>query len=325
MKRVAVTTGDINGIGPEIALKAACELNNSQTQFVLIGEAAVLYDVAAQLCLEAPKPFHPEERTAGVFIKQGDGPSLTHTPGIIDPAASRAAYCWLEEAVDGCLSEKYDALCTAPICKEGMHAAGIPIPGHTEFLAERTGTRRFAMLLMGGGLRVVLATRHVALRRVADVLSTEAIVEAVELVGEALPWLDAPHRRIGVCALNPHAGDGGVMGNEEELVIAPAIAAARRNGLDVSGPIPADVIFHQAVHGKWDAVVAMYHDQGLGPLKMRAFDSGINVTLGLPVIRTSPDHGTAFDIAGRGIARHESMVAALQLAADLCDRKNPWK
>ena len=213
---------------------------------------------------------------------------------------------------------------TAPISKEAFHLAGIREPGHTELLARLTGTRRYAMMLFGDKIRVVLATRHLPLRKVADALTADAIVEAVEMLARALPWMGFRRARIGVCGLNPHAGDGGALGTEEQTVIAPALARCRKRGWNVSGPIPADAIFHQHLAGRFDAVVAMYHDQGLGPMKMLSFESGVNLTLGLPIIRTSPDHGTAFDIAGRGIADPASTRTALDWAARLAARKNPW-
>ena len=180
------------------------------------------------------------------------------------------------------------------------------------------------MMLFGDQIRVVLATRHLPLRKVADALTVDSIVEAVEMLALALPWMGFKRARIGVCGLNPHAGDGGALGDEEKKIIAPALARCRRRGWNVAGPIPADAIFHQHLAGKFDAVVAMYHDQGLAPMKMISFESGVNLTLGLPIIRTSPDHGTAFDLAGKNKADPASTRAALDWAARLAARKNPW-
>jgi 4-hydroxythreonine-4-phosphate dehydrogenase len=218
----------------------------------------------------------------------------------------------------------FDALVTGPICKQSLCLTGLPFPGHTEFLAALTRTRRYAMMLIGGPLRVVLVTRHLPLAKVATGISRAAIQEAVQLAAQALPWLGVKQKTVGVCALNPHAGDKGILGREEITTIQPALLALRRQGLAVEGPVPGDVIFHQALQGRYGAVVAMYHDQGLGPLKMIAFEDGVNLTLGLPIVRTSPDHGTAFDIAGKGVAHAGSMVAAIRLAARLAHRKNPW-
>jgi 4-hydroxythreonine-4-phosphate dehydrogenase len=192
-------------------------------------------------------------------------------------------------------------------------------------IADLTGAKRYGMMLMGKGLRVMLATRHLPLRDVAGALTKACVLEAIELTGEALAQLGLPGGRIGVCGLNPHAGDGGALGDEEQTIIAPAIEAARASGFNAAGPVPADVIFFQCLEKSYDAVVAMYHDQGLGPLKMYAFDCGVNWTVGLPIIRTSPDHGTAFNIAGKNQANPGSMIAAIETAIDLAGRMNPWK
>jgi 4-hydroxythreonine-4-phosphate dehydrogenase len=214
---------------------------------------------------------------------------------------------------------------TAPMSKEGFYKAGVDFPGHTEMLAELCGVKRYAMMLFGGPLRITLVTRHVPLTSVSKSLTTAGILETIRITGKALPWLGSPKQRIAVCGLNPHAGDGGTIGREEITVIEPAIRKAREESFDVSGPVPADIVFHQALQGKYDAIVSMYHDQGLGPLKMLAFNSGVNITLGLPIVRTSPDHGTAFDIAGKGIANPASMIEAIRWAARLARRKNPWR
>jgi 4-hydroxythreonine-4-phosphate dehydrogenase len=251
-------------------------------------------------------------------------PPPRHRPGQIRADAARAAYACILAATAAAQNRRLDAIVTAPISKEAFKLAGIREPGHTELLARLTGTRRYAMMLFGEKIRVVLVTRHLPLRKVADALTAAAIVEAVEMLALALPWMGFKRARIGVCGLNPHAGDGGTLGTEEKTVIAPALARCRKRGWNVTGPIPADAIFHQHLAGKFDAVVAMYHDQGLAPMKMLSFDSGVNLTLGLPIIRTSPDHGTAFDIAGKGIADPASTRAALDWAARLAARKNPW-
>jgi len=245
-------------------------------------------------------------------------------PGQITAEASQTAVAAIARAVRGCLDGELDAMVTAPICKEGLKLAGVNYPGHTEMIAALTGTRRYGMMLMGKGLRIMLATRHLPLRDVADALTKETLLEAIELTGEALTWFGIKSGCIGVCGLNPHAGDGGALGDEETKIIAPAIKAARANGFNAIGPVPADVIFYQALQKQYDAVVAMYHDQGLGPLKMHAFDCGVNLTLGLPIIRTSPDHGTAFNIAGKGIATPDSLIAAIETAIQLAGRASPW-
>ncbi len=293
--RIGITCGDLNGIGPEVALKALSKPWAKEVEFTLIGPEQV-FDSSPLWNIDLQEAPHPGEITAH---------------------ASRTAVAAVERAVRGCLDGELDAMVTAPICKEGLKRAGLGGPGHTEMIAALTGTKRYGMMLMGKGLRVMLATRHLPLRAVADALTQEKIEEAIALTGEALRAFGLPNGRIGVCGLNPHAGDGRSLGSEETDLIIPAIGATRKSGLNVSGPVPADVIFHQALHGEFDAVVAMYHDQGLGPLKMHAFGCGVNITLGLPIIRTSPDHGTAFDIAGKGIADPGSMVAAIETAIQL--------
>jgi len=309
MKRIGITIGDVNGIGPEVALKAICgDRRPAGVSFALVGPEANWR--------EQIERFGAELANRDVEILPAGEP-VAWRPGEICADASRVALAAVDRAVDGCLSGAFDAMVTAPICKEGLHLAGIRVPGHTEYLAGRTGAERFGMMLVGGGLRVMLVTRHLPIAEVPPALSEGNVLEAIELAAEALPAFGLAAGTIGVCGLNPHAGDGGVLGREEIEIIAPAIRAAREKGLRVSGPVPADVVFHRALAGDFSAVVAMYHDQGLGPLKTIAFDEGVNVTLGLPVVRTSPDHGTAFGIAGKGIASARSMENAVALAAKM--------
>lgn len=328
MIRLAITLGDLNGIGPEIALQAVYGGSApSSVRFVLVGDAALAAHMAASFGYSIPPQWAPGEawpsRAKAVVWSPGRA-APARTPGRITAAASRAAVDWIRHAVEAALAGQVDGIVTAPICKEGLKKAHLAMPGHTEFLAELTGTKRYAMMLVGGPLRVVLATRHVPLSAVPQCLSACSIREAAEMADEGLRWMGLKAPRIGVCGLNPHAGDGGALGDEEKRLIVPAVRALKRAGLNVSGPIPSDVIFHQALKGSYDAVVAMYHDQGLGPLKMIAFEEGVNVTLGLPIVRTSPDHGTAFDIAGKNRANPASMLAAIRLATVLAARPNPW-
>ena len=328
MKPIAIglTAGDPNGIGPEVALKAARQPQPANRRLVLIGHRSVWERAAAQLGLPLPpeiptlEPPLPRRCTWDPDMT----PPPAHRPGHVRADAARAAYGYILAAAAAAQNNRLDAIVTAPISKEAFARAGIREPGHTELLARLTGTRRYAMMLFGEKIRVVLATRHLPLRKVADALTADAVVEAVELLARALPWMGFPRARIGVCGLNPHAGDGGALGTEEKTIIAPALARCRRRGWNVSGPIPADAIFHQHLAGKFDAVVAMYHDQGLAPMKMISFESGVNLTLGLPIIRTSPDHGTAFDLAGKNKADPASTRAALDWAARLAARPNPW-
>jgi len=334
MKTIAITLGDPGGIGPEVALKALYQTRWPTTlRFVLIGSRTILRRQAAQLRLPLPPVWQLSDGKnntepivnwePGHDLKQKPMP-LTWRPGVTGKTQGQAAVLWIQAAVSGCMAGLFDALVTGPICKQSLRLAGMPFPGHTEFLAALTGTRSFAMMLLGGPLRVVLVTRHLPLAKVPGAVSRAAIQAAVQLGSQALPWLGVKQHTIGVCALNPHAGDEGVLGREEITTIRPALHTLRRRGLAVEGPVPGDVIFHQALQGRFGAVVAMYHDQGLGPLKMIAFEEGVNLTLGLPIVRTSPDHGTAFDIAGKGVAQAGSMIAAIRLAARLARRKNPW-
>lgn len=306
--RIGITCGDVNGIGPEIARKAvASKVWKDNVEFIQIGPEKLFSNACKNNGVEA----QPSSKHWNISFNE------VPNPGKITAAASRTAVAAIERAVRGCLDGELDAMVTAPICKEGLKLAGIHWPGHTEMIAELTGCKRYGMMLMGKGLRVMLATRHLPLRNVANALTRENILEAIELTGEALDRLGIANGRIGVCGLNPHAGDGGALGDEETVMITPAIEAARAKGFNAIGPVPADVIFFQTVEGQFDAVVAMYHDQGLGPLKMHAFDCGVNWTVGLPIIRTSPDHGTAFDIAGKGVANPDSMIAAIETAMAL--------
>jgi 4-hydroxythreonine-4-phosphate dehydrogenase len=228
---------------------------------------------------------------------------------------------WVVEGAKRCLAGELAALVTAPISKQLLRDAGYRFEGHTELLAHIARTKRFAMMLVGGPLRVALVAIHVPLAKVPRLLSTKKIIEVIELSHDMCRRFGIRHPRIGVAGLNPHAGEGGLLGDEERRIIAPAVRRAARKKINVTGPWPADTLFHKAYHGEFDAVVAMYHDQGLVPLKMIAFDSGVNLTLGLPFVRTSPDHGTAFDIAGKNIARPDSMIAAINLAANLAARR----
>ena len=332
MKRIGITLGDINGIGPEVALKAVGRYRwPKEVEFVFLGSEEIVREQAQAMkipvsrrveFLDVEQASLPAQSAKG---RQGCLPHIKWYPGKIRADASRLAEAAIRRAVRMCLAGELDAVVTAPICKEGFHKAGIDVPGHTELLAELTKTGRFGMMLIGGGLRVTLVTRHLPISKVPGALTKKRIREHIELTGEALKLFGVKKGRIGVCGLNPHAGDGGVLGTEEKTLIHPAIRAARKQGFDVSDAVPADTVFYAARRGDYDAVVAMYHDQGLGPLKMIGFEEGINVTLGLPIIRTSPDHGTAFNIAGQNRASPKSMKNAMALAIDMAGKSNPWK
>ena len=265
-----------------------------------------------------------------VLITSGDpkgiGPEITKK-ALQDPKIKRLANFFviatedktgfgaIKKAVDIMKKGKAHALVTAPVSKEAINKSGIPFQGHTEYLAKSTNTKIFAMMLCGGPLKVTIVTRHVPLKKVSGILTQAKIIEAVRLTDACLKkYFGIKNPRIGVCALNPHCGEGGKIGREEQDIIIPAIKKIRQFIPKIQGPISGDVIFYMAYSGKLDAVISMYHDQGLGPLKMTAFEKGVNVTLGLPFIRTSPDHGTAYDIAGKGIANPTSMKEAIKLA-----------
>jgi len=240
-----------------------------------------------------------------------------------NPRAKRRADAadWVVEGAKRCLAGDLAALATAPITKDLLHRAGYPFTGQTELLAHLAHTQRFAMMLAGGPLRVALVTTHAPLRDVAKLITARKIVEVIELSNQICRRFGVRRPRIAVAGLNPHAGEGGLLGDEERRIIGPAVKRAAHRGIDASGPYSADTLFYRAAHGEFDAVVAMYHDQGLAPFKLIAFDDGVNLTLGLPFIRTSPDHGTAPDIAGKGIARPDGMIAAINMAAQLATNK----
>jgi 4-hydroxythreonine-4-phosphate dehydrogenase len=286
--RIAITAGDPAGIGPEIADKAS-------------RDSRVL-DVCTPI----------------VYAEPADGPFPT---GEVSAPAGRAAYDTIVRAVEDARAGRVDAVATAPVNKLAFSRAGLPWKGHTDLLAHLCGVSRVAMMFHAPELNVVLATVHVPLREVPALLTQSRIEDLLALTAESLPPFGFQTPRIAVAGLNPHAGEDGLLGEEEQTVLTPAIAAARQRGLQVSGPWPADTVFGRAARGEFDVVLACYHDQGLIPVKLLAFGRAVNVTLGLPIIRTSVDHGTAFDIAGRGIADAGSMVEAVLLAARLASAR----
>jgi 4-hydroxythreonine-4-phosphate dehydrogenase len=325
--RIGISLGDPAGIGPEVTLKAlAVELSgDAAASYLLIGDAPTCQRLNQQLALGLTLSPFTAGSTSRICLLD-PGASLPETSAPESPAAARAAVDWLREAAQRCLRGELAAMVTAPVNKHAVVRAGIPFIGQTELLSEMAGTARTAMMLLGqdsGGrwLRVALVTTHLALRRVPDAITPAKLGLALDLAAQSCRDLGLSRARLAVCGLNPHAGEGGEFGREEAEVILPAITAARQRGLEAVGPLPADTVFHQALRGNFEVVVAMYHDQGLGPLKTVAFDTGVNWTLGLPFIRTSPDHGTAYDIAGRGVANPSSMIAALCLARQLVARR----
>ena len=323
-----ISLGDVTGVGPEVTLKAiAAEAGRDDTRYLLIGDAGVLHRLNQQTGLNLPlQPFTTPSAPGRFFITNPVAEPLPESLPAGAAAAANTSVAWLAEGGRRCLRRELDALVTAPVNKESIIHAGHSFIGQTEFLSELAHTARTAMMLLGHDehgrwLRVALATVHIPLKTVADRLTPEKLLLAIELAVQSCLDLRLPRARVAVCGLNPHAGEGGEFGDEEIKPIAPVVRAAQQRGLDVVGPLSGDTVFHYALHGAFDAVVAMYHDQGLAPLKAVAFDTGVNWTLGLPFIRTSPDHGTAYDIAGRGVANPSSMIAALRLAKQLA--QNP--
>jgi len=250
-------------------------------------------------------------------VVYGPPDRATFEPGVLSAEAGRAAYDTIVRAVDDARRGAVQAVATAPVNKEAFRLAGLPWSGHTDLLAHLTGAPHVAMMFYSEALRVVLATVHVALAEVPRALTRASLEATIDLTARELPRFGIARPRIAVAGLNPHAGEHGLFGHEEETTIRPAIAACRGRGVDVSGPFPGDTVFVRARRGEFDVVVACYHDQGLIPVKLVAFGQAVNVTLGLPIVRTSVDHGTAFDIAGKGVADPESMIAAVMLAAKL--------
>jgi 4-hydroxythreonine-4-phosphate dehydrogenase len=282
LPRIAITAGDPAGIGPEVAVAAAAD--------------AGVRAICEPLVFETP---------------------CAVSPGVLSGDAGRAAYETIVRAVDQALRGEVDAIATAPVNKEAFRLAGLPWSGHTDLLAHLTGAPHVAMMFDSEALRVVLATVHVPLADVPRLLTRESLEATIRLTARELPLFGIAAPRIAVAGLNPHAGEHGLFGGEEASTIEPAIAACRASAIDVSGPFPGDTIFVRARRGEFDVVVACYHDQGLIPVKLAAFGRAVNVTLGLPIVRTSVDHGTAFDIAGTGAANPDSMIAAVRLAARL--------
>ncbi len=315
---IAISMGDPAGIGPEVLLKAVATKRVARLcRPVILGDEAILRHIADKVGLSAVIPqltihnlstLHPER------IK----------PGRPYVRCGRAMVRYVESAARMALAGEVDAMVTGPISKEAINRAGCPFPGHTEFLASLTKTVDYAMMLGGKKLKVVLVTIHEPLKKVPQLLTEEKVLKTIGITDESFRMYFGLERpRIAVAALNPHAGEGGLFGYEEKRFIAPAIVRAKRGGIEVSGPHPPDTLFYRAVKGReFDVVVAIYHDQGLIPLKLIHFEDGVNVTLGLPIIRTSVDHGTAYDIAWQGRASPKSMIAAIEMAAMMASKRH---
>lgn len=328
---LAITLGDPNGIGPEVVLKTAREARARQAaRLVAIGRATVLAEQAATLGLgpvaEVASPTDPVPDDVLAVWDPGPTGASAFEWGQTTADGGDQAMRAVAAACDLCMDGTVDGMVTAPLSKEAIHRAGYAFPGHTEFLQERTGAETVVMVLASdlpsGSLRVALVTIHVPLASVASLVTEHRIVDVARALATALRNdLGLPTPRLAVLGLNPHAGDGGVIGREEIEIIRPAIERLRQLEIDAEGPFPADAFFGRAAWTRFDAVLAMYHDQGLAPFKALAQGGGVNVTLGLPIVRTSPDHGTGFDIAGKGIADPSSTVEAVRLAAVMAARR----
>lgn len=306
---MVITPGDAAGIGPEVALKAAAQCG-ARHPLQLLGPAWLWEHAARTFGLPLAAPVWTPPAMAAL-------PPCAIDYGVVSAALGRVALESVRIGAQMCLAGEAAALVTAPLTKAGIRAAGYHGAGQTDFLAELTQTPRHAMMLSTGALRVLLVTHHQALRSVPDALTTAAIFEKIELADELGRRLRLAQVRIAVAALNPHAGEQGMFGDEEARIIAPAIAAARARGLAASGPYPPDTIFRRAAQGDFEFVITLYHDQGLIALKMIGLHDCVNTTVGLPLVRTAPGHGTAYDIAGRGVADASAMVAAIEMAAQL--------
>lgn len=327
---VAISMGDAAGIGPEIVLKTLADASvmRDYPAFV-IGDAAILIRDAARFncplkirTIEQVLQHEPQAGVVDVLAVSDLPPNLPYRQ--VSSAAGNAAYHAIRTGIDLAMQGEISALCTAPIHKEALSAAGVPFPGHTEILAEFSGTQDYGMLLANPQLRTILVTVHCSMADAVKRLSIELELRIIHLAHRTLQQFGIAKPRIAVAGLNPHAGEGGLFGREEIDIIAPAIARARAEGLDVSGPLPGDTVFMHARRGRYDIVVAQYHDQGLIPVKLLGVEDGVNITAGLPFVRTSPDHGTAFDIAGQGIADPASMLTALRTAHELAaNSKSP--
>jgi 4-hydroxythreonine-4-phosphate dehydrogenase len=322
LPQLLITMGDVAGIGPEIIAAGWRDLH-AHCRPVVVGDPAWLRRAAQWVGV--PLEIVPIRHPAEVAPSRAIAPCLPATkadlsavePGRVTAAGGRAAYDYLCAAIDLTLAGEGDGIVTAPLHKEGLHAAGIRHPGHTEILAERCGVRQFAMVLYQDGLAVAHVTLHMALRDVFAHLSTAAVLDKARLLDGLLRRLLGRPARIGVAALNPHASDGGLFGDEEATIIRPGVEAARAAGIDASGPWPSDTLFVRARQGDFDGIVAMYHDQGHIALKLLGGLRAVNISAGLPLVRTSVAHGTAHDIAGRGIADPTSLIEAAKVAAKL--------
>lgn len=314
--------GDAAGIGPQIILKALSQSSLYEECRPLVIGGIEIFEAVRKL-IDISVEIHPVKEVRDARFNSGCVDCLNldniHPDqfkiGEVNPVCGKAAVEYIQEAVRLAMAKEISAVVTCPISKAAINKAGFSYPGHTELLAQLTNTRSAAMMLAADRLRVILVTIHISLKKAIQGLKQEKIVKTIKLAHRSLSsLLRKAQPKLAVAGLNPHAGEGGLFGREEIEIIEPAVAEARSLGIEVSGPYPPDTVFYQAYHGKFDAVIALYHDQGLIPIKLLGFDKGVNVTLGLPIIRTSPDHGTAFDIADTNTANPASLIEAIKLA-----------
>jgi len=331
LPRIAITIGDPAGVGPELALRATADAEIGRMCVpILFGDEQLLRRVADACGLDIPpasccgqqQPARCRDLTEPTIVDLQAIDAEDVTPGDVSAATGRAAYRYIEAAIAAAVAGEVDAVATGPIHKEALAAAGVAHPGHTEILAEQTSSPRYCMMLTSEAITCSFVTSHIGLKDVPANITTERILEVIELSDAAMRTLRGSRPRLAVCGLNPHAGEHGLFGEgEEERLIRPAVEEARRRGCDVAGPLPPDTAFVPNVRERTDCYICMYHDQGLIPLKALAFDTAVNITLGLPIIRTSVDHGTALDIAWRGKADPTSMFCAVKLAARLATQR----
>lgn len=321
---IGITMGDPAGIGPEIILKSFANPNIRKNRIVILGDFNVMqaaYHIlkVSSFSLLRINDLHEVKFNSDVLniLDLNLIDIKDFTPGIVSPASGRAAYLAIQKAVELAIRGEIDAVVTAPLNKEALHKAGYKYPGHTEILASLSGSKDYAMLLYHNKLKVIHVSTHVSLLEAINGLTRERIEKVIDLADKTMTPLCRNKPRIAVAGINPHSGENGLFGNEELDLIIPAVKGMRNKGYNVEGPFPPDTVFLYAVKGRFDIVVAMYHDQGHIPLKLLGFERGVNVTTGLPFVRTSVDHGTAFDIAWRGLASERSMIEAVKLALRL--------
>lgn len=326
---IGITMGDAAGIGPEIIVKALTDpAVFALCRPVVIGDAKMLeraegivrtgLRVRRMGSVAEARPERGAVDCLDLDLLPADLPF-----GRVSGEAGHAAFAYLKRAVELAMAGEIDAICTAPLNKEALHKGGHPYPGHTEILAELTGTEDFSLMLAAPGLRVIHVTTHIGLLDAIERITPERVYRTIRLAHETLRKGGDAAPRIGVCGVNPHAGENGLFGRgEEEEKVAPGVERARGEGIAAEGPLPADTLFYRAARGDFDVVVAMYHDQGHGPVKVLGIDAGVNITVGLPIVRTSVDHGTAFDIAGTGAANPASLKEALRVAVELAPQRN---